>query len=798
MTHDREKQLENIFHQSVQSLHSALGSNDLMKLRTEIKSVLAAMGQKEMFVNMALVRPGGNAASGREEGVFAFVSSQDEETPEKEKADVMERELRQLTRVVDFNDRDSLAKEALKKEDALYGKLQGVPQYCSGETVFTYRVCSVADAVGGKQTWLEGNFKLTIAGKPKSPNLFERIVLIGQKLPATGDLSELWAFVFFNLTSSQELTEDLQGRIEKYRWLALYVIHLFQNWALANASVEALQRLKWKLVREGWKKVFERKVAGVNKKGELQEVMQEILRLDDEFSKRWILRELMRQEGCQEPLIRMLMPEGEESSLPQDEVMKHLVTVVPHLDKDKQHKLAHNLVQRIDHGLAKPWEWNLLQNLFAAGNADMQKYLSRAATDFAKRLPDLEEAAESAHRILECLLLTVHYKALAPRELATGLSHVWPVVKEKPHDRKRAFSLLRSVFGLLDREPRSAILACFQGLGTDSSKYIQILEEDDTFLRKLEDKQRPERHSPPLVAMFSQKGGVGKTVLSLLLGLTYPKKGSNPCVVECDFLGPTLGMIAPTGKQWGEISLSEYLDEHSVAPLSPEKDQQWFQRLGRFSLGSAWIVPAAPERFLQERMHRALVGNYRTHALTTAIGVLVENLEKTEYGPILFDAPPETKDVGQFLSTYLLVHRGVIVFVATTYLPSVCPLLELVGSMYPRGDNVLLINRVKALDRDYVDTRDNLIDSFVLCVAPQNRLTDSEALIEILLPRKYATISWAEGLERFLSISGEYAREGILDRLQPESVEEFTDLWQVIEAKEDERDHLLRRPDVGK
>ena len=159
---------------------------------------------------------------------------------------------------------------------------------------------------------------------------------------------------------------------------------------------------------------------------------------------------------------------------------------------------------------------------------------------------------------------------------------------------------------------------------------------------------------------------------------------------------------------------------------------------------------------------------------TGALGVLygllygiVLDLKSMGYMHVVFDTPAELKEITRCAAQLSGLHGGANVFVATSFLPALQPIIEsLSRSYYVGAENYLVWNKARALDEKYIRDRESFLDLLLARDAPalgrQTFAWSSSTYDMILNVAECFHVPWDETMERMLQSRGPLSERTLL------------------------------------
>jgi hypothetical protein len=276
---------------------------------------------------------------------------------------------------------------------------------------------------------------------------------------------------------------------------------------------------------------------------------------------------------------------------------------------------------------------------------------------------------------------------------------------------------------------------------------------ENTLIYQLDDTKRrfgrTQNSSLKLFGIFSQKGGVGKSVIALMTATRLAKLlKKKVCLIEIDFGGPTFYNYESLSKGPFVNDFIKMADTDSnISKIYNEKYRGTLQTVKIREGCDISFWPANPkwEEQIQLTTQSSSYINQRSFEksfLKKMISVLAN-----DYDVIIFDVPAEIKDISLTVGNLISDFGGVIMMVSSLFTPSYSPLIEHYWR-FISNKNVtpaLIINKSHTLDLSIVNSCRSLAD--YLLVNTENVFfrafgmdIHSPALLRTLLPEKMKLI----------------------------------------------------------
>lgn len=335
------------------------------------------------------------------------------------------------------------------------------------------------------------------------------------------------------------------------------------------------------------------------------------------------------------------------------------------------------------HSRLKEKIYNALYDFVARGEAD-QKNLQK--------------------RIL-CVFLVGLLKARAENE-----NQVWSYLKKGFEENfygieasKYILETMNLIFPYLKRNVREGVITFFDAMGTRLSQkereLIIELKRTNKNLKTMDLKigsleKESSLEGITFLNVLSQKGGVGKTLISLGLGRMLQEKRVKTCVIELDFLGPSIAYFLHSPKPGGPESDKLFLNDFILAENEEEikvSDLIW-------NVDGISVIPCSLRRPEQIRMELELQYEAGIGFVRGKLERLATRLKKLGYKCIIFDTPAEVRELNLSVSHFTLFYDGYNVFVALPDSQSLAALFKLLPlEFYGSHRNCIILNKISSL-----------------------------------------------------------------------------------------------------
>ncbi|HKH45649.1 MAG TPA: P-loop NTPase [Thermoanaerobaculia bacterium] len=354
----------------------------------------------------------------------------------------------------------------------------------------------------------------------------------------------------------------------------------------------------------------------------------------------------------------------------------------------------------------------------------------RAVGDMIQCLAEFIEGSE-ARIIQELLPLLDRLAELEPerRELLNLIISSLACSDLKSSDRQLLWSTLGSLLRREEsQELRSSYGACALTLGTRNRKEAKEiataitewnLAERTTLIltEQVENKlRRPtvsahKKKRARVIAVLSQKGGVGKSTIALAAGCNLGRKGK-ACLVEMDFGGPSFHHYTSIAGGpflnhfWRDVSKSQrcriLFNEH-VLPGLPKLSFPYGEL-------SVWPASSAWEEQISSTSARGGFSAERESEEDRLDALL--SLLSPHFDTIILDTSAEIRDLSRTISESIRAWEGLALLVASPFSPSLGPLLENYWRLIAdeKTQAAVIINKVRAIDAQSVCSAQSLHD----------------------------------------------------------------------------------------
>lgn len=607
----------------------------------------------------------------------------------------------------------------------------------------------------------------------------ENLVIIGKRWPAFGALPQMSGFIVSSFGPMVDFEDELGKRrkhLQLFSWLIFYAAFLFQAYALSQASTEEPRRMRDELSRAGWTRLLK----DVPERREtLQDMIKEVLRLDDRFVQRRVLREFAERhpgeaEYLCEKLVELLEPhEGSEQDLLFG-ALRHLKVFYPAIPESRREQHLETVWSKVAPLLSSPTDSAILdlallaaEDIYHEAGSTLQVRICDFLIDLVRQ--SIDEGLLHL-RFLESALVAIAYRRDDSRfhQLVGILCDA--LASLDTGERPPLFECVTRVFATLKQRDRESITNELGKRGKTLHQFVKRLDQVDQNLRQIEQSlkqpspfaardDKPELRLAPIV---SQKGGVGKTLIALSLA-SLLAQDHKVCLIELDFFGPTLAHLAGFDSQQesSKVYLNEYFKQHfdwareRGEDLPDIRSKELYDKVKWDTRNpNLKIVPCAIDRQLQDYMLRPILREVATGYIKSELFRLLTHLYDEEYQYVIFDSPAEFKEVALSAASLSLRYAGANIFVSTLFEPAIQPFLGAIPLQYSQGKNCLLVNKIRQLDRQYVEDKTALVDFFGarLDADQVGRDIHSEVLLDLLLKVEYCgPVAWSEKLETFLS-----------------------------------------------
>lgn len=632
----------------------------------------------------------------------------------------------------------------------------------------------------------------------------EKIIITGKRWPSYGDFPGLSNVLLFTVSPGsyekesqqrskeerlQELKEQLKGQagaLYLLSWFVFYSAFVFQTYAFTQASSDQPGRLRQELSRLDWSSLLD-KASKDSRKVLARVTIMLMLPLprvprmtsEFEFAKRRALRELAKNHPeCAKELCTKLsrfieLSRDEDRSLC-FATLRHLKALYPNIidigDRRKCLEMVWSKIRELLPNPLDPTTFSLVlsavEDIYRECEPDMQAEISDSVVSVVH---DSIGQGRIDRRLIESLLVAIAYRRDDSR---------FGELVEAVHEALLSFGvdgiaeLFQSVFATLRQPSRETIMARFKRSRKPLKEFAERLAASDDNIRRYEKQMagntrlgpRNGRHRLKLVPVVSQKGGTGKTLIAIALAtLLACDHKMKVCLIDLDFFGPSLiflpGLESPQNR--GKIHLNRYLKKHfdywsRWGTLLPNRQSKRLSTKVQWNIPNLGltIVPCAADRRLQDDMAGPLQREITTHYLKDELYRLTTHLYDEGYECVIFDTPAELKEVTLSATSHSLRHGGVNVFISTLFDPALEPLLTLIPLEYSTGQNCLLINKVRQLERQYVENKTAFVDFLGTRwnADRSGKSVHSEALVEWCLKLEYCgPVAWSEKSHHFLA-----------------------------------------------
>ena len=321
-----------------------------------------------------------------------------------------------------------------------------------------------------------------------------------------------------------------------------------------------------------------------------------------------------------------------------------------------------------------------------------------------------------------------------------------------------------------------------------------------------------------IYSVISGKGGVGKsiTALGLAIHLAHEKR-NKVCLVDIDFFGPTFNKFVKShGENQGEIYLNEYiwaeyLIEIETSNIYTEEQKSKYlsnikeildergtyifknierkkdhllefrenpERISGLLASTCWdnlkVCLSSTKHIDQDIMLPLVQGNL--NVLFRQLKNLCNALGKKGFDHIIFDCPAELKQISTRITELNDSFNFENIFVTTLYEPAIEPILQEVKcGEFINTKNSLIINKIRPLDKKYLETRCEIINYLRQCKTNESRslIYSREYYDQCFHFNKVDFFLWNEYLENF-SIN----RKDALQEFEFNKIEEtMKDVW---------------------
>jgi len=315
---------------------------------------------------------------------------------------------------------------------------------------------------------------------------------------------------------------------------------------------------------------------------------------------------------------------------------------------------------------------------------------------------------------------------------------------------------------------------------------ISKIHDDQKYLSKLRNQSHGKLDPVQIISIVSTKGGVGKTSISIALAskiskLTKPDQ--KVCLVELDIFGPSLNYgitrLGLDGYYLNDFIWANYFQ--LVDKESPDLKERYnkifkgkmywrdrFQALSRSenllkkvihqtSIPTLSIIACSTNNALQDIMFPFLSDRESMKVFGRMIYRLINKLKSDGYSYIIFDCPAEVKELTLIATEFSNLYGGKNIFVANMNEATLSSIFNLVSTgQFIQGQNYLLINKVRPLDKKYTRDKSAFSDYWLSLengTAFDDRSYLSRPFFEQLCNfQNIGYVSWSEFLHRAMII----------------------------------------------
>ncbi len=122
------------------------------------------------------------------------------------------------------------------------------------------------------------------------------------------------------------------------------------------------------------------------------------------------------------------------------------------------------------------------------------------------------------------------------------------------------------------------------------------------------------------------------------------------------------------------------------------------------------LIVCSPDKDDQKKMASFLRSTRGLDFITNQLRILIHDYLSKDFDYVIFDTPAELKELSLCAASHTLKNRGKNLFITTLHQPPFDPLLNCMEERFSKGENFLIVNKVRELDRSYCSDKTALID----------------------------------------------------------------------------------------
>lgn len=202
----------------------------------------------------------------------------------------------------------------------------------------------------------------------------------------------------------------------------------------------------------------------------------------------------------------------------------------------------------------------------------------------------------------------------------------------------------------------------------------------------------------PLISVHSFKGGVGKSSISLLLGLALAEK-HKVCLVDLDLLAPGLHRLLGVTVE-GRATVLDYLvgkpSDPAEAPSPEQVCHAVRPQLAGWKAGDVFLIPARPNLEQAAWIQGYVLADLRCELVQARLERLLCGVRsKFQIEVFVLDTPPSLFGVSGSVRALVEQQPGVLTFVSTPIWQDLAGMWDMVfaSESRPRAAQAFVLNR---------------------------------------------------------------------------------------------------------